>query len=318
MINNNIFNQAKKINDIGSVIQRLLPYGRREGSEWIALNPTRNDNTLGSFKINLTSGKWIDHASGDKGGDVISLHAYLKGVSQYEAAHYLLGRSANYQNRDFIFNSPKTSKLPKVNVTQYINRLWDETFNARNSIVESYLKTRGLFLHNIPKSIRYHPNLYHRPTGKCFPAMVSAVTKYGSDDVLALHRTYLKADGSGKANVSPDKMMLGQVKGGAVSLAAPCSTLILAEGIETALSVFAATGTHTWACLSTSGLINIEVPPLNLTQKIIIAADADIAGVNAANTLAVRLVVSGYLVKIAIPAEQGADFNDLLLKDRVL
>lgn len=318
MITDNIFDQAKNTNDIRSVIQRLLPYGRREGREWIALNPTRNDSTLGSFKINLTNGKWIDYVSGDRGGDVISLYAYLRGISQYEAAHYLLGRSANYQSRDFIFNLSKTSKPPKVNVIQYINKLWNETFNARNSIVESYLHNRGLWLDDIPKSIRYHPNLYHKPTRKCFPAMVTAVTKYGRDDVLAIHRTYLKTDGRDKADISPSKMMLGQVKGGVVSLASFGSTLILAEGIETALSVYTATKIPTWACLSTSGLINVEVPSLSLTQKIIIAADGDIAGIKAANNLAARLVATGYLVKIAIPTEQGADFNDLLLKGRAL
>lgn len=315
MISDNIFNQANNINDARSVVLRLLPGGRKEGNEWTARNPTRNDNNLGSFRINLKSGKWIDHANGDKGGDVISLCAYLKGMSQYQAANYLLGKSINGQNRNFantVYELSKTSKSSKVNVIQYINKLWNEACNAKNSIVESYLKNRGLLLRDIPKSIRYHPNLYHRPTGKCFPAMLAAVTKYGSNDIVALHRTYLRADSSAQADISPSKMMLGQVKGGATSFVTPSSKLILAEGIETALSVYLATKIPTWACLSAGGLINIKVPPSNLTQEIIIAADSDIAGINAAKTLAARLTYSGYLVKIATPLEAGTDFNDLL------
>jgi hypothetical protein len=41
---------------------------------------------LGSFKINLRTGQWADFATGDKGGDVISLAAYLHGLTQAAAA----------------------------------------------------------------------------------------------------------------------------------------------------------------------------------------------------------------------------------------
>lgn len=67
-------------------VPHWLPDGRREGSEWVARNPTRNDRTPGSFRINLHTGKWADFATGDKGGDAISLYAYLKGYTQTEAA----------------------------------------------------------------------------------------------------------------------------------------------------------------------------------------------------------------------------------------
>ena len=68
------------------IVARWLPNGRREGHEWVALNPKRNDRQLGSFKINLKTGQWADFATGDKGGDVISLAAYLHGLSQPVAA----------------------------------------------------------------------------------------------------------------------------------------------------------------------------------------------------------------------------------------
>lgn len=68
------------------LVLRWLPDGRREGHEWVARNPTRNDRTLGSFKINLRTGHWADFATGDKGGDVISLAAYLHKLSQSGAA----------------------------------------------------------------------------------------------------------------------------------------------------------------------------------------------------------------------------------------
>ncbi len=69
-----------------AVVQGLLPDGRREGAEWVARNPRRTDRKPGSFKINLQTGKWGDFATGDKGGDLVSLSAYVAGVSQREAA----------------------------------------------------------------------------------------------------------------------------------------------------------------------------------------------------------------------------------------
>jgi hypothetical protein len=61
----------------------------------VALNPTRSDTKSGSFKINLKTGKWGDFATGDRGGDLIALWAYIKGIGQYEALkeiRALLGR----------------------------------------------------------------------------------------------------------------------------------------------------------------------------------------------------------------------------------
>jgi putative DNA primase/helicase len=71
------------------VVPQLLPGGRRESGEWVARNPTRNDAKPGSFKVNLRSGVWCDFATGDKGGDVIDLKAYLDGKSKLEAAREL-------------------------------------------------------------------------------------------------------------------------------------------------------------------------------------------------------------------------------------
>ena len=72
-----------------AVLARILPGGKRVGAEIVALNPRRADRRLGSFKINRYNGKWCDFATGDKGGDPISLVAYLAGVSQGEAARLL-------------------------------------------------------------------------------------------------------------------------------------------------------------------------------------------------------------------------------------
>ena len=68
------------------LVPQWLPDGQQCGNEWIARNPKRNDRRLGSFKINLKSGRWADFATGDAGGDLISLYAYLHGLGQTKAA----------------------------------------------------------------------------------------------------------------------------------------------------------------------------------------------------------------------------------------
>jgi len=68
------------------VVRRWLPDGRREGAEWVAINPTRHDHRKGSFKVNMTTGRWSDFATGEAGGDLISLAAYLFRRKQGEAA----------------------------------------------------------------------------------------------------------------------------------------------------------------------------------------------------------------------------------------
>lgn len=67
-------------------MRRWLPDGRREGDEWVAINPTRRDHRKGSFKVNTTTGRWSDFATGEAGGDLISLAAYLYRRKQSEAA----------------------------------------------------------------------------------------------------------------------------------------------------------------------------------------------------------------------------------------
>lgn len=72
-----------------AILRRFLPDGKIVAREYVALNPTRADRRPGSFKINLRTGHWADFATGDKGGDPVSLCAYIEGVSQGEAARRL-------------------------------------------------------------------------------------------------------------------------------------------------------------------------------------------------------------------------------------
>ena len=99
-----------------SLCRMLLPDGKRRGREWISRNPTRHDRKPGSFGINLHTGRWADFSTDDRGGDIISLAAYLKGCTQLEAARMIaaeLGMAGTA--REFATTPTKrTPKTPKT------------------------------------------------------------------------------------------------------------------------------------------------------------------------------------------------------------
>ena len=72
------------------LLERWLPSGWAEGAEYVALNPRRRDHRLGSFRVNMRTGRWADFAIAHaRGGDVVSLVAYLSDIGQVEAAQRL-------------------------------------------------------------------------------------------------------------------------------------------------------------------------------------------------------------------------------------
>lgn len=75
-----------------ALLDRWLPGGRRIGREYVVLNPKRADQRPGSFSINVNTGRWSDFATfGARGGDPVSLAAYLFDLSQVEAARRVAG-----------------------------------------------------------------------------------------------------------------------------------------------------------------------------------------------------------------------------------
>lgn len=70
-------------------LQEWLPGGVFIGYEYVVRNPLRNDKNIGSFRINYKTGLWADFATPHKGGDLISLYAYINNLSQFAAAREL-------------------------------------------------------------------------------------------------------------------------------------------------------------------------------------------------------------------------------------
>ena len=186
-------------------------------------------------------------------------------------------------------------------------KLWSEIWPIAGTVAEQYLRQRAITC-KLPDTLRYHPECWY-PSAKRLPAMLAVVE--GAAD-FALHRTFLMPDGSGKAKVDPPKAMFWQVSGGAVRLAKASGPLVVAEGVETALSLCCGIlngPAAVWAALSTAGLVSLNLPPK--ADKLVIAADNDKAGHSAAYALATKASRIGWEVTLS-PPESDADWNIVL------
>ena len=278
--------------------------GRRAGGGWMAHCPAHEDCTP-SLSIRDTDG-----------GKVL-VYCYA-GCGQERVITALRARGL-WPKRPL---SPRTSVPPKLlcpNGTQPAGdhrrtedalHIWQASVAASGTLVETYLQARGISI-PVPSSLRFHARLKHR-SGSEWPAMVGLVMR--SSDPVAIHRTFLVSNGTGKAPVQPQKMMLGPCRGGAVRLADADSVLMVGEGIETCLSAMQATGYPAWAALSAPGLGALELPTASAIE-IIILADGDAAGEAAARDCAGRWKREGHRVRIARPP-RGLDFNNLLLGEQ--
>ncbi len=91
-------------------------------------------------------------------------------------------------------------------------RLWQDALPIGGTLGETYLRERGISC-SLPESLRFLASCWH-PSAQRFPAMLAQVE--GAEG-SAVHRTYLAPNGQ-KAHLSPAKLMLGPVSGGAVRL----------------------------------------------------------------------------------------------------
>jgi putative DNA primase/helicase len=189
-------------------------------------------------------------------------------------------------------------------------QLWLGSKPAAGTLADTYLATRGLPGLAQSLALRFHADCPHPTRVRC-PALVGLVTDVAGSSVAA-HRTYLRADGRGKAAVEPAKASLGPVWGGAIRLQPhdPARPLVVGEGIETAASAGRLIDAPAWAAISAGNMATgLILPPQ--VRRIVIAADNDEPGREAATEAWARWRSEGREVRIAFPGV-FADFNDLL------
>ena len=181
--------------------------------------------------------------------------------------------------------------------------------------VTLYLKRRGFGgVWPLPDALRLHRALhYWHGADKLgtFAAMVAPIIA-PDGRTAALHRTYLTADGR-KADVpSPKKLTgaVGSLAGACIPLYKPARGCIgAAEGIETALAARLASGVPTVATYCASALAGFLWPAG--VQRIVVFADNDKAGREAADTLRARAIRAGLQASVMTPTDEGSDWADV-------
>ena len=276
--------------------------GRKASSEWMARCPAHHDREP-SLSIR----------DADDGKVLVFCHAGCTQDSVIDALRQrgLWGDGSPRKSKSF-YGKATVKEEPDCDDAQRTKsalKIWHSAKPAGGTVVETYLRSRGLHL-PWSQTIRFCPRLKHRPSDSTWPAMVSLVTRGIDDTPLAIHRTFLAVDGAGKAPVDPQKMMLGPCSGCAVRLAPAGDILMVGEGIESSLSAMQVRGHPAWAALSTSGLMALDLP--QNVRDVIVLADGDEEGKAAARGAALRWKREARRARIAYPPE-GMDFNDMLL-----
>lgn len=185
------------------------------------------------------------------------------------------------------------------------NEIWRQGKPIEGTLSQAYLASRGITVFSDCQ--RHHEGLIYSRTGERLPVLLTAAQRCGK--LTGLHRIFLNPDGTKK-----DKMMLGSFKGAAAHLVGKYGPLYVAEGIETALSLPMLNpqkiGRY-WAAFSTGGMKSLVLP--QKPDQLIIAADGDTAGLEAANDLGERAARAGWQV-ILMAAPDGKDWNDVLME----
>ena len=188
-------------------------------------------------------------------------------------------------------------------------RIWAGSTTALHTLADTYLTGRALPRLAASTALRFRGDCHHPEHRGRFPALVALVVDAMARPV-AVHRTYLARDGR-KAAMTPPKASKGPVWGGGIRLDPEAPEIVIGEGLESSASAGRLLGLPAWAALSAGNLARGLVLPPSV-HAVVVAADADEAGNNAAEAAAARWRAEGRRVRIARPDAAGRDFNDIL------
>jgi putative DNA primase/helicase len=285
-----------------SVLERLIPGIRDlQGGDYIALNPRRDDRELGSFRIDIETGKFNDFASDDKGGDIIDLTALAYGCDLPTAARKLsdiIGSPSSITQIVAAANAiASCSEITPLAKKKKIDPgfIWSRSAKSDHE----YFKQKHISIGNA------RVNCYRGRKQLVVP--LTDFIPENETDFCIKGLQFIQEDGS--------KKFPTLVKGLfyiASGYSCQRDTIILVEGYATACSIAESTELYTIAAMSACNMkaVALRIRELLPNSKIIIAADNDEAGIKAAKDTSRTL---GCNVQIIRPTYEN-DFNDMLVK----
>ena len=298
-----------------AVCRHYLSNGRRVGNYWQVGDVK---NTAGrSMFVRLKprgvggrpAGKWTDAATGEH-GDLLDVIRESCGLVDFhdvtnEARRFLsLPRSEP--------ESDSRSRLPPVPTgsPESARRLFGMSQPIAGTVVETYLRGRGITnLHGID-NLRYHPRCYYRPEAESptetWPAMIAAVTDL-QGHITGAHRTWLDPSGRDKAPVDTPRRAMGYLLGHAVRLGAARDVMAAGEGIETMLSLRCVMPDMPMVAALSAAHLRVILFPATL-RRLYVVRDNDPAGDGAVAGLFDRAQSAGIEAMVLSP--QCGDFNE--------
>ena len=298
-----------------AVCRHYLSSGRRQGHYW-TVGDVRNTPGRSMF-VRLSgpesgpgaAGRWTDPALAEY-GDLLDVIRESCGFRDFrdvaDEARRFLGLLRTEPRRP---PTPARTPVP-ARSREAARRLIAVSRPIYRTLVETYLRDRGVKVVLDAGVLRFHPRCYYRPNSsssvEARPAMIAIVTDL-SGAITGAHRTWLASDGFGKAPVDTPRRAMGCLLGHAVRFGAVDDVLAVGEGIETMLSLrYALPAMPMAAALSANHLAAVRFPPM--LRRLYIASDADAAGGAALATLTERAEAAG-IEALALSPRMN-DFND--------
>jgi Toprim domain len=301
-----------------AVCRYYLSAGRRHGKYWL-VGDVRN--TPGrSMYVRLhgpsegrgAAGRWADAASGEY-GDLLDVIRESCGLLDFhdvaDEARAFLNLPVPEPRSATPVDHPAIERGPAA-YAEAARRLWSMTRPLAGTLAATYLRHRDLKQLTGVTALRFHPTCYYRPDDdgsmETWPALIAAVTDFNGT-LTGVHRTWLAADGRGKAPVDVPRRALGDLLGHAVRFGVASDVLAAGEGIETVLSLRQMLpDLPLAACLSAGHLAAMVFPPL--LRRLYVVRDDDPAGDHALETLVGRARDAG--IDLIALSPRLADFND--------
>ncbi|MGH7120239.1 MAG: DUF7146 domain-containing protein [Acetobacteraceae bacterium] len=222
-----------------------------------------------------------------------------------------LAGADGYQPRPAIDHQLEDKAAATARKTARAMGLWAGAEPVPGTPAEIYLRTRRVEHVASSAALRFRADCPH-PSGGRLPALLARIDNL-SGELVAIHRTYLRRDGSGKAQVEPQKASLGPMQGGAIRLDPSAPAIIVAEGIESAVAAGKLCRLPAWSAVSAGNMARAMVLP-EVVRSIVISVDRDPAGERAAREAAWRWKREGRHVRLLKPNRAGADASDVLIE----
>jgi len=298
-----------------AVCRHYLSNGRRVGNYWL-VGDARNTSGRSMF-VRLKggdiggrpAGKWTDAATGEH-GDLLDVIRESCGLVDFHDVTKEARRFLSLPPSESVSDCrPRPSSVPPGS-PESARRLFGMSRPIAGTVVETYLRGRGITNLDGIDSLRSHPRCYYRPEAdsptETWPAMIAAVTDL-QGHITGAHRTWLHPSGRDKAPVDTPRRAMGHLLGQAVRFGPAGDVMAAGEGIETMLSLRCVMpGLAMVAALSAAHLAAILFPPT--LHRLYIVRDDDRAGDGAVAGLIGRAQSVG--IEAIVLSPQCGDFNE--------